>query len=234
MDPNFEILWLLLKPHRLPRGLNSIILGVVYHPPGNDDKTLQAHLIESLDWALAANPGSGVILAGDFNQFKHRQLRNSFNLKQVVKHATRGTNILDKLFTNISKYHKCPEVIAPLGFSDHNSILFKPVKHYGNSRSFRMVRDARPSNHRLVGELLSKTNWTPLYRMQSCNNQFQYFSSTINSIVEEYLPLRRVKVDSSDKPWITPIIKNMISKRQTAWSKGNNVMFRNYRSEFPV
>ena len=31
-DPNFETLLLLLKPQRLPRGLNSIILGVIYHP----------------------------------------------------------------------------------------------------------------------------------------------------------------------------------------------------------
>ena len=40
-----ETLWLLIKPHRLPRRLNLIILRVVYHPPGNDNKALLAHLI---------------------------------------------------------------------------------------------------------------------------------------------------------------------------------------------
>jgi hypothetical protein len=47
----YESLWLLLKPHRLPRGLNSIVLGIVYHPPGSDDKALLAHLTESIDSA---------------------------------------------------------------------------------------------------------------------------------------------------------------------------------------
>ena len=31
--PEVESLWLLIKPSRLPRGINSIILAAVYHPP---------------------------------------------------------------------------------------------------------------------------------------------------------------------------------------------------------
>jgi hypothetical protein len=41
----------------------------VYHPPGSDDKALLAHLTESIDSVLSTNPGAGIILAGDFNQF---------------------------------------------------------------------------------------------------------------------------------------------------------------------
>ena len=52
----YESLWLLLKHHRLPRGLNSIVLGIVYHPPGSDDKALLAHLTESIDSVLPLIP----------------------------------------------------------------------------------------------------------------------------------------------------------------------------------
>ena len=38
--PDIESIWLLLKPSRLPRGFNSIILGAIYHPPRNDDRSL--------------------------------------------------------------------------------------------------------------------------------------------------------------------------------------------------
>ena len=31
--PDFECQWFLIKPNRLSRGINSIILGTVYHPP---------------------------------------------------------------------------------------------------------------------------------------------------------------------------------------------------------
>ena len=113
-DSNFETLWLLLKPQRLPRGLNSIILGVIYHPPGNNDTDLQAHVTENLDSILSSHPNSGIILTGDFNEFIHRRLCSSFNLKQMVNYATRGGNILDKVFTNMPKYYGIPNVVAPL------------------------------------------------------------------------------------------------------------------------
>ena len=149
-DPNFERLWLLLKPQRLPRGLNSIILGVIYHPPGNNDTDLQAHVTENLDSILSSHPNSGIILTGDFNEFRHRRLCSSFNLMQIVNHATRGDNILDKVFTNISKYYDIPNVVAPLSSSDHNSIVLTPSASYANPnlRSSRFVRDA----HLPIGE----------------------------------------------------------------------------------
>ena len=231
-DPNFETLWLLLKPQRLPCGLNSIILGVIYHPPGNNDTDLQAHVTENLDSILSSHPNSGIILTGDFNEFRHRRLCSSFNLKQIVNHATRGDNILDKVFTNISKYYDIPNVVASLSSSDHNSIVLTPSASYANSnlRSSRFVRDARPSNRRVVRERLCQVNWSPLFHSQSCDDQFIFFSDTINEIIETSLPLRRVKTDSSDKPWITPEIKTLIAKRQRAWSRGNVSTFKRYRN----
>ena len=230
-NPEFEALWLLIKPRRLPRGINSIVLGAIYHPQNSDNRAMLAYSTESLDRALTANPGAAIILTGDFNQFKHRQLCNSFSLKQIVKNATRGSNILDKMFTNISKFYDVPEIVPPLGFSDHKSVLLSPLNHRRNSRSFRMVRDACPSNRRLITEALSSVNWSPMYHLSSCDEQFQYFSSIVDGIVDKYLPLKRIKSDSSDKTWITPEIKRLISKRQVTWRKGNKPMFRFYRNK---
>ena len=114
--PDFESIWLLLKPSRLPRGFNSIILGAIYHPPRNDDRSLLAHIMESLHRVLASNPGAAVILTHYFNQFKHRQLCSSFSLKQIVKRPTRGSNVLDKIFTNVSKFYNVPMLFHQLGF----------------------------------------------------------------------------------------------------------------------
>ena len=33
MHPNFEVLWTQISPQRLPRGISSIVIGTVYHPP---------------------------------------------------------------------------------------------------------------------------------------------------------------------------------------------------------
>ena len=154
--PEVESLWLLIKPKRIPRGFNSIILVAIYQPPKSDDRALLTHLIESLDSTLTSYPALAIIIAGDFNQFRHSQLCNSFSLKQVVKQATRGSNILDKIFTNASKFYNVPEILPLVGFSDHNSVLIKPLKQCINSRSTRMVRDTRSPNRKLVSEALSK------------------------------------------------------------------------------
>ena len=141
-----------------------------------------------------------------------------------MKQATRRSNILDKVFTNISKFYAPPprEVVAPLGLSDHRV------------QTHRLIRDAPPSKRKIVGNLLSNVNWTRLYHMESCEDQFQFFSSILNNIVQTFLPVRRVKVDTNDKPWITPEIKDLISKRQSAWSSGNSPMFKFYRNKVNV
>ena len=165
--------------------------------------------MESLNRVLASNPGAAVILTDDFNQFKHRQLCSSFSLKQIVKRPTRESNVLDKFFTNVSKFYNVPDVVPPVGFSDHNSILLTLLNHCKNSRTVRFIRDAHPANRRLIAEIVSHINWSPMYHMNSCNDQFQYFSSVVNDIIEKYLPLKRMKVDSSDKPWISSEIKDL-------------------------
>ena len=92
-------------------------------------------------------------------------------------------------------------------------------------------RHARSPNRKLVFEALSSINWSPLYSMDSCNDKFHYFSFIVNGIVDLYLPMKRIKSDSSDKPWVTPEIKRLITKRQATWNSGNNIMFRLYRNK---
>ena len=151
----------------------------------------------------------------------------------MVKSATRGRNILDKIFTNIFKYYNPPVVVASIGHSDHCSVVYKPLhpSKYSGSRSVRLVRDSRPANRRTVGVHLSEVNWTPHYYMGSCDDQYQSFSSVMNNIIDQYLPLRRVKINSNDKPWITPEIKDLISKRQAALAVGNDLTFIFYRNK---
>ena len=163
----------------------GVILGVIYHPPGNNDTDLQTQVTENLDSILSSHPNCSIIFTGDLIEFRHRRLCSSYNLKQIVNHATRSDNILDKVLTNISKYYDIPNVVAPLKSSDHNSIVMTPSASYTNSNltSSRFVRDARPSNRRVVREKLCQVNWSPLFHSQSCDDQFIFFSDTINEII---------------------------------------------------
>ena len=117
-----------IKPKRLPRGIDSIIIAFVYHSSQNNDHTLRNHLFESLDNAFTNFFNAGIVLLGDFNQFKPGSLTSSFHLKQVVKRPTRGNNILDKINTILSKHYIDAIILPCIGQSDHQSVLLNPTK----------------------------------------------------------------------------------------------------------
>ena len=100
-DTNIESRWFVIKPDRLPRGINSIVLGTVYHPPESDNNILHAHLFNCLDSSLAAHPNSAIIVLGDLNKFKPAALCSSFKLKKLVTKPTRGNSILDQAFSTL-------------------------------------------------------------------------------------------------------------------------------------
>lgn len=231
-DPDIESQWFLIKPARLPRGINSIILGTVYHPPQNDDNKLRAHLFNSLDSLLTSYPNSSIIILGDFNQFKPRNLCSSFKLKKLVSKPTRGNSILDQIYSNLSQYYGEPAILPPLGSSDHSCIFLLPTGNKAPSLPTTQSerRDCRPSNKSALFSSLQAVNWTPLYRLNSCENQFQNFQSLVTEAIKTHLPTRIVKLHPTDKPWLTSDIKAAIKKRQRAWLNGNSYLYRLYRN----
>ena len=42
-----ELLWLRIRPDRLPRSISSIVVGILYYPPGGDDKLICDHLFQT-------------------------------------------------------------------------------------------------------------------------------------------------------------------------------------------
>jgi hypothetical protein len=68
MDKNLKVLWIKIRPDRLPRGIQSIFIGTVYHPPSASNSLIQNYLYESLSKIEGRSPDCGVILLGDFNK----------------------------------------------------------------------------------------------------------------------------------------------------------------------
>ena len=145
---NHEVLWLKLKPNRLPRGFCCIMIAVVYHPPGADHHSFMNHLFESMSTVESLYPTCGFIVAGDFNRVKLGSLQRHFNLKQLVKSATRGQAILDLILTNMAQFYSPPTIFPPFGLSDHNTVLVIPKERTQGqfTRKYITTRDMRESN----------------------------------------------------------------------------------------
>mgnify|MGYP002804291012 CR=1 FL=1 len=110
-----EVLWLKLKPNRLPRGFCCIVIAVVYHPPGPDHHSFINHLFESMLIVKSLFSTCGFIVAGDFNRVKPGILQRHIRLKQLVKSATRGQAVLDLILTNMAHFYSPPMTFPPFG-----------------------------------------------------------------------------------------------------------------------
>ena len=62
------VLWVNLRPTRLPRCIYSIIVGTVYHPPNADNTEMSKYLMETLSFIESNYINCGIIILSDFNR----------------------------------------------------------------------------------------------------------------------------------------------------------------------
>ena len=63
-----------------------------------------------------------------------------------------------------------------------------------------------PNKQNLISRL-NTVNWTPLMRLNSCEEQLDFFQSVVHVALNSCIPMRTVRHHPNDKPWITPVIK---------------------------
>ena len=73
-------------------------------------------------------------------------------------------------------------------------------------------------------------DWTHVLEAASCKEKFQLFSSELKGAIELLLPWRTVKINSSDRPWITKRLKSSIKKRQEAFIKQDSSTYKMWRN----
>ena len=64
---------------------------------------------------------------------------------------------------------------------------------------------------------------------RSCSELASIFSQDLSSAIDRIFPI--VKVHCTDKLWMTPSLKQLISERQRAFHSGDRNLWRHYRSK---
>lgn len=171
------------------------------------------------------------MITGDFNHMKDTQLKN-FPLSQIVTQPTHGVSVLDCMYTNIKHFYNTPSVGPGLGLSDHGVVVCKPtVAPTAKPNKLTVTsRDNRAPAKASFVQALQEVDWTPLYAMDSCQQQVDLFYATLKDLLDHHMPLRTVSKETRDKPWITEEYKALIAKRQKAHKQGNKAMYRLYRN----
>ena len=192
---------------------------------------MTSYLTQSLDTALRDNPSAGILLAGDFNQLDLKSLCRRFNLKRLVDRPTRGNNTLDQILTNMATIYNAAVHLPPLGNSDHQCLLVKPKIQVKVKPILRKVRTMRPRNIAALTICLNEQNRNQELNARDVDQKVDIFTQHMTSILDETMPIRRIRKRPSDKPWLTPYIKSVIKDRQRAYSKGDWRNTNNYESK---
>ena len=66
---------------------------------------------------------------------------------------------------------------------------------------------------------LSAVIWEPLFRLAACEEQYAYYQTMIDCLMEMCFPYKVVTPLSADKPWDTDGFRLLVRKRQRAQEK---------------
>ena len=184
VDPAFEVLWIKIRPSRLPRGFNCIIVGTVYHPPSASDSEMLNYLINCLSSIEAQSPNSGILLLGDFNKLKVTKLKSSFKLKQIITFPTRGSNTLDLILNNLHEFYNSPVQRPPFGLSDHMTIDLQPktLSQQPKQRLTIKSRDLRPRNRLAMHTYFKEIDVAAVVKTKdTCAEKLEIFQSILKN-----------------------------------------------------
>ena len=212
---------------------NSDVIFACFYKPNISD----VHLLEPLRAAMKflLSFGFPVVLSGDFNlpgiswetsvapttgsQDKFLELFVSEGLYQHVLEPTRGSNILDLIFTNEPSLAKNVTVHPALGFSDHNMLSFSLGICSPSPRPNTTARNW--DNADLIGLSLSLdvTNWTVLFEnCGSVDDMWVIFRDRCSELIEEFVPLKKFNI-LGQKSKYPNNIKRLLRKKCVLFSK---------------
>ncbi len=204
----------------------NVVIAAVYHPPKplyRDEQLLD--YIESCVEALnRQHPAAKIVIAGDTNQLPDREITERTGLAQIVSQPTRGTNILDRVFTSEPLYHVV-RVVQSTGKSDHKAVLAyctsdQAAKSHAKTSTTLRFRRKSPTQNALF--LLNSTSVDfgcdqPFDEVQT---EFDRFYNIATSLLDTYYPERTITVSCRDPPFITGDIKAKLRRKNRLMRKG--------------
>jgi len=231
----YEVLWISVRPKQLPRPLSLLIIAVVYCPPSYNvelKKNLADFILTSCDALIRKYPDCGIVISGDFNTLDTDLFNKYLHLSQIVTKATRGNNLLDKIFTNCKSWYSTPAILPPVGKSDHNVILVRPnyVKTARVTKKSVFNRQITSEALADIANGLSRVKWHNMYHLDDCCLQADFFYSHLNFILDKCAPLEEHVIRDNDRPWVSVYFKQLIKQRDLAYFSHNMILYKKLRN----
>ena len=80
------------------------------------------------------------------------------------------------------------------------------------------------------GRWISSHDWLEVFQARDVNAQCTAFYRTLHTAIDLHFPLRKAKIHSNDRDWITPKVKLLMKKRQKAFHKNEREKWKRLRN----
>ena len=149
-----------------------------------------------------------------------RSTKQTTGLSQIINILTRDSGILDWCLTNRPKLFSPVVQLPKIGRSDHFVVMISPcdVPPLAKERSKKVInkRDLRPSRLRDFGNWITQQRWEGVLSLTDVSDKYEFFMKLMLEAVEKYLPVRKITICNSDKPWVSSKFKQLVARRQRA------------------
>ena len=209
---------------------NKFLLCGTYIPPNRNqdmDESLTDFFINEFDVLLDSYSSHHIVLCGDFNRLDVDSIASAHSLEQKVFDATRDQAILDQFYVSstIASYYPQAEV-GPPPFTkcrrgSHCQVFLKSsTTSDRNEYTYQVVYDCRAHHIQRFFNELRSLNFLNVYREDDVDQKVALFYEKFRHCLS-IIPQETVRMSSRDKPWMSPYLKSLITKRWNAYRAGD-------------
>ena len=122
----------------------------------------------------------------------------------------------------------------PFGLSDHVTIYMGPGACSASKPKHKTIksRDKCPSKVNSLGHFLMEVPLSSLLSSdQSCAGKLSLLTEVINYGLDTIMPVRSITIHETDRPWVSLQLKQLIIRRQKAFTSGNLPLFKILRNK---
>jgi len=125
---------------------------------------------------------------------------------------TRGSNILDLVFSNEVSMVEDLKVLEHFSTSDHNMIEFQFVLRTGSCDALVYKYDFNKGDYNAITSVLNEINWDTVFDSKGTLECYEYFNDKINELIGRYIPQKKRKTKQKCL-WLNRRVKQAIRKR---------------------
>ena len=225
-------------------GKQNFIIGCIYRHPNMDLNEFNDHFLNKLLGNLSVE-NKKVFLMGDFNAnllnidinpsiSKYFDIFSSYLYIPHIIYPTRivdsekrrSKTLIDNIFSNSINYSDGISGNLTFSISDHLAqFLIIPVEYDTKIQNvIKFKRDTRNKDRENLFLDMLDADWNKNTKIENNDPNFSFnqFEIKLNSIIDKYMPLKRLtknEIKQQYKPWITLRIRNSIKRRDTLHKK---------------